>query len=284
MQTLYIDVYFLINFTVDLLSLHIASLFTKVKASKSGIVISALIGALYAVILVFVSENKFIFLIGTLSYFYLVSLLMANGCRKIRKVKFVTAFLFVEIIIGGLVYFTYGTLKRIVAEEYYEEVQSERELIVFALVILLSIGVLKLLLMFFKNSFSEMKVRLKLTVFDNEYFFDALVDSGNFSRDPMDLAPVMLIKPRLSKRIFPYGAPDISETENISEKMKQRIRVIPISGISERKILCGFRPDSTFIEKNGKFERVNLTIAFDKEDGSFGGFDALLPYAALENI
>ncbi len=284
MQTLYIDVYFLINFSVDLLSLHIASLFTKIKASKGAIIISALIGALYAVVLVFFSGNGSFFLIGALCYFYIVSVLMTNGCRIVRKVKFMTAFLFVEILLGGLVYFVYGALKRIATEEHYQEIQSERELIVFSLIILLSIGVLKLLLLFFKNSFSEIKVKVKLTVFGNEYLFDALVDSGNFLRDPMDLAPVMLIKPRMSKKIFPYGTPDISETGNVSEKMKQRIRVIPISGINEKKILCGFRPDSTFVEKNGKYERINLIIAFDKEDGSFAGFDALIPYAALETI
>ena len=284
MQTLYIDVYFLINFTVDILSLYIASLFTKIKSSHSGILLSALIGALYAVILVFTPENKIALLIGTIIYFHLVSQLMAGGCRILRKTKFIIAFLFVEIILGGLVYFAYGTLKRFLTEEYYEEIESERSLIVFSLIILLSIGILKVLLSLFKNSFSEKKVSLKLTVFGNEYLFDALVDSGNFSRDPMDLSPVMLIKPRLSKKIFPFGAPDISEAENVSEKMKHRIRVIPILGISEKRILCGFRPDAAFVERNGKYEYINLTIAFDKEEGSFAGFDALIPYAALENI
>ena len=284
MQTLYIDVYFLINFSVDLLSLHIASLFMKIKTSKSAIIISALIGALYAVILVLIPKNRVVFIIGAFVYFYVVATLMANGCRVFRKVKFLTAFLIVEIMIGGLVYFAYGALKRITTEEYYQEIQSERELIIFSLIILLSIGVLKLLLTFFKNNFSEMNVKLKLTVFDSEYLFDALVDSGNFLKDPMDLSPVMLIKPRLSKKIFPYGVPDISESGNVSEKMKQRIRVIPISGIGNRKILCGFRPDFAFVEKNGQYERINLTIAFDKEEGSFAGFDALIPYAALENI
>ena len=32
-----------------------------------------------------------------------------------------------------------------------------------------------------------------------------------------------------------------------------------------------------------EYEKINLTIAFDKEGGSFAGFDALIPLVALEN-
>ena len=284
MQTLYIDIYFLINFTVDLLSIHMAVLFTKLKASQGGMIISALIGALYAVALVFMPKNKVLFVIGTLLYFFAVAVIIARGCRISRKVKFIAAFLFMEILIGGTVYFVYGVLNRIISQESLEEMKNERNLVVFSLVILLSIGVLKILLSLFRNNVSETKARVKLILFDDEYYFDALIDSGNFLKDPMDLSPVMLINPKLSKKIFPYGAPDISETDNISEKMRKRIRVIPISFISGKKVLCGFKADGVLVENNGKYEPINVTIAFDKEEGSFAGFDALLPYSALENI
>ena len=285
MQTIYVDIYFLINFTVDLLSLHLASLFIKIKASQSGVIISAFVGGLYAVLLVFIPESRIFLLLSTLIYFLLVSALVPKGCTALRKTKYVIAFLITEIFLGGLVYFTYGVLNNFIDSELLEEIKVERNLIFFSLVVLLSIGVLKLLLSIFRNNFSETKVRLKIVVFDKEYFVDALVDSGNFLTDPMDLSPVMLIKPRFSKKIFPYGAPDVLETENVSDKMKNRIRIIPISSVGGRKVLCGFRADSVFVIKDdGVCEKVNLTIAFDKEEGSFAGFDALMPYAALENV
>ena len=189
-----------------------------------------------------------------------------------------------EMLLGGMVYFAYGTLNRMLAKESFEEMNNERSLLLFALITLLAIGVLKFLLSIFKNTFSEKNVSIKIIFFGKEYIVDALVDSGNLLRDPMDLSPVMLIKPKFSRRIFSYGVPDVSETYNISEKMKERIRIIPVSSLSSKKVLCGFRPDSVFVEKNGRKEKINLTIAFDKEDGSFAGFDALIPYAALENI
>lgn len=285
MQTLYVDIYFLINFTVDLLSLHLASLFTRIKASQAGIIISAFLGGVYAVLLVFIPESRLFLFFGTLIYFLLISALIPKGCSASRKAKYVIAFLIMEIFLGGMVYFAYEILEKFIDNSLLEEIKVERSFILFSLVVLLSIGVLKLLLSIFRNNFSETKVTLKVVVFENEYFVDALVDSGNFLTDPMDLAPVMLIKPHFSKKIFPYGAPDVFETENISLRMKNRIRIIPISSVGGRKVLCGFKADAVFVIKNdGACEEINLTIAFDREEGSFAGFDALIPYAALENV
>ena len=41
MQTLYIDVYFLINFTVDLIALHLASEFSKIEIKGLRLILFA---------------------------------------------------------------------------------------------------------------------------------------------------------------------------------------------------------------------------------------------------
>lgn len=284
MQTIYVDIYFLINFTVDLLSLHIASCFTKIKVSAFGILVSSIVGGLYAVFLVFLPQKIYINLIGTVLFFSFLLFLCVRGCRFIRKVKFIIAFLLTQIIIGGTVYFSYGIIERSLKETDFIEVESSRNLLVLSLVVLLSIGVLKILLMLFKNNFSEKNVKIKMVVFEKEYEIDALVDSGNFAIDPMDNSPIMLVKPSLAEKIFPYGIPDIYEAQAISEKIRKRVRIIPISTALNSKILLGLRPDSVFVLNPRGCEKINLTIAFDKEGGSFAGFEALIPLIALENI
>ncbi len=284
MQTIYVDIYFLINFTVDLLSLHLASVFTKVRVSAGALLISGILGGVYSVILVFLPENPWLFLLGSMLFFGLILLLCTKGCRTVRKIKYIIAFLLMQIIIGGMVYFSYGLLERAIKNSFIEEIENESNLIVLSLVVLLSIGVLKLLLMLFRNNMSESSVKLKIIIFDTEYFVDALVDSGNFAKDPMDMSPVMLVKQEFARKVFPYGVPDIFEVQEISEKIKRKVRAVPISTATETKILCGLRPDSAFVVKRNECERIKLTIAFDQEGGSFAGFDALIPLAALENI
>ena len=56
MQTLYIDVYFLINFTVDFLALYFASVFSRVPTSVKRLIFSSLLGALFASGMIFLPE------------------------------------------------------------------------------------------------------------------------------------------------------------------------------------------------------------------------------------
>ena len=284
MQTVYVDVYFLINFTVDLLAFHFAGALMKMNLSLVGMIAAAILGGAYAVALLFLPESILVFIILTVAYFISVLFLCAGGISLARKLKYIAAFLFIELLIGGAVYFAYNALERAVRENSLEEITTNGRLLIIALIILASIGIIKFFLTLFRNNFSESKVRVKLVVFDAEYFTDALVDSGNFATDPMDSSPVMLIKKNFARKIFPYGIPDALNEGTMIRKIQKRIRLIPISTASGKSLLSGFRPDSAYALKNGKYEKINLTIAFDTAEGSFAGFDALIPYVALENI
>lgn len=284
MQTIYIDVYFLINFTVDLLSLHLASLFTKIKISQPGMIISAFFGGVYAVVLIFLEEKTITYLCVSLLFFFSVMYFSTRGCRLVRKIKFLAAFLLMEMLIGGIVYFLYGILERSANSRLLSEMESDRNLLILSLVVLLAIGVLKLVLLMFNNNFSEKSAKLKIVMFNKEFFIDALVDSGNFLRDPMDLSPVMLIKAEFSKKILPFEIPDVDNIESVSDTLKKRIRIIPATSLSDVKILCGLKPDAVFALKNKRYEKINLIIAFDKAEGSFAGFEALIPHSALNNL
>lgn len=284
MQTIYVDVYFLVNFTVDLLSLHLASLFVKIKISPAKLIFASFFGGAYAVVLVFLPKSTPSFLALTLLTLLIMIQLSAAGCRAVRKIKFMMSFLLAQIIIGGMVYFSYGFLNRILESGGIVESSANKNLLVTSLIILLSIGVLKIMIMLFGNNFSEKNVKVKIVIFEKEYLSEAFVDTGNLATDPMDLSPVMLIKPALAKKIFPYGVPDLSEVHAISEKLKKRVRIIPVKLSGERKTLCGIKADSVSVLKKDGYEKINVTLAFDEEGGSYGGFDILMPATALENL
>ena len=60
---------------------------------------------------------------------------------------------------------------------------------------------------------------------EKEYFVDALVDSGNFAVDPIDMSPIMIITFAFAKKIFPHGVPDIYGADSVEEKIKKRIPI-----------------------------------------------------------
>ena len=69
MKTLYVDVYFLINFCVDFLALHFASRFTKIPTGNIRLIISSALGGIYAVLLAFLPQNGALFsLVSVISF------------------------------------------------------------------------------------------------------------------------------------------------------------------------------------------------------------------------
>ena len=282
MQTVYVDIYFLINFTVDLLSMSLAAKIAKIKVSPIALLVSSVLGGLYAVSLVFVPQNPTLFFFLSALFLCAMIFVSSRGCAVIRKIKLTASFLLSQILIGGMVFFSYGMLERSAKMSEVEEGGVNRNLLVLGLIVLLSIGVLRIFMILFRNNWSERSVKIKIVFLEREYTTEALVDSGNFAKDPMDSSPVMLVKEGFGKRIFPYGIPDLSEVYAISEKIKSRMRVIPISTAAGTETLLGVRADAVYVFKKQRYEKINLTIAFDKEGGSYGGFEALIPMLALD--
>ena len=93
MKTLYIDVYFLINFVVDLLSLYFASLFSKTPTTTRRLIASSTIGAVIAVLTVFLPENFFIKIAFSFIGLFAMGYVAPKPMKAKRKVKFIFSFL-----------------------------------------------------------------------------------------------------------------------------------------------------------------------------------------------
>ncbi len=280
MRTLYVDVYFLINFTVDILSLYFASSFAKIPTSVGRLAVSSIIGALYAVISTLFISNTLIFILFSILS---LCLIIFVGSRKIcisRRFKYLTAFLLFEIIIGGLVYYSYILLDRITANtDFSEGVTVNRKLLLLSVIVLLSFGILKLVILIFGNSHKIKNISVIIKLEKKEMLTEALIDSGNLAEDPFDKTPVMFIKEKDAREKLGISACFVHENNSI---MKKKARIVPVKNREKTKIMYGFKPDSVYILKDGKREEINVIIVLDEEGSSYGGYSALLPMSALE--
>ena len=162
MQTIYIDVYFLINFTVDILALYFGAAFSKTPTTVKRLIIGALVGGGQAVLYVLLMDFSFLTYPVTLLSFILCTYIVAWGLSLYRKVRFLVSFLLFEILIGGLVYYGYLFLDRLGTGESVGGRLENQKLLILSLLVLLSIGVIKLLLLFFGNIRSERSARLSV--------------------------------------------------------------------------------------------------------------------------
>ena len=114
--------------------------------------------------------------------------------------------------------------------------------------------------------------------------FTAFIDSGNLAIDPMDMNPVVLIKRDLAKKILPSGIVDMSDIDSLDRKIKKKIRLIPITRGGATHVLVGVKADCVKVMREGNSEEITITLAVDKEGGTFDGYDALMPSAAISNV
>ncbi len=284
MRTLYIDVYFLINFTVDLLSLYFASCFSKVPTTTRRLICSSFVGAAISVVVVLLPEIFLLKLILAGLGLIVMGLIAPKGVGVRRKIKFIFAFVIFEALTGGVVSFLWDILDRYISHlfEGAEGGAVNRNMLFLSLIVLLSIGVFKMLVSFFSNAESEESVELEISFLDNSAIVSAFVDSGNLAVDPMDMSPVLLIKKDLAKTILPENIIDLSNIDALDKSVKKRIRLIPITRGGETHVLTGVKADAVRLTGDGG-EELRVTLAIDKEGGDFGGFMALMPSAALDN-
>ena len=283
-QTLYIDVYFLINATVNVLALYFASLTARIPATTAKTVISGIIGAVYAVITVFFHSSPVITFFLSVLTLVIMCELMAHRVSLFRRLKLLVFFLIIEMLIGGAVHYAYALLDKYIYDLFpgVSEEAASRNLLLLAVIVLLFMGALRAVVSAFSSSISLKSIRLEIVFDGTAHEIEAMVDTGNMARDPLSGAPVILIKESAARKIFPTSLV-LGDMTKIPDCYKTRIRLIPISIGGFSGLLTAVRADTVSVSER-KNSSIRATIAIDKEGGTYGGYAALMPSAALENV
>lgn len=284
MRTFYIDVFFLINFTVDLISLYTCVRVLHARAQMWRMSLAALLGAAVAVIDAFIYSYPLLRVILFCSSVVVASFIAVKVYGIRRRIKFIAVFFTVELLLGGAVSFCYSML-----DELFDSLgimgggSENRGALILALLVLISIGIIRLLIMIFTDILGEKCVRVRITVADTTVEADALVDSGNMVKDPMNMHPVLFIKAELAVRLVPRCVMELNDLDLLDADYRRRIRLIPVTRVGGTHVMTGVRPDRVVVTMNGVSEEVDFTVAIDKEGGSYGGYEALLPFAVIKD-
>jgi len=285
MQTLYIDVYFLINFTVDFIALYFAVTFAKVPSGTRRLLFGALIGALCSVLYVLSPEKAYFKLLVSVIGLFLLIYVATKKISLVRRLKTLVSFLLFSALLGGAVNYIYGILDKYLYGYFKGEAggAENRRLLLFSVIVLLSIGVFKMIVSFFSNIECDGSCEIEISVLGKTERTEAFVDTGNLAVDPMDMRPILFIKKDLAERIIPKSVIDLSDPDTLEKETRKRIRLIPISKGDRTQVLTGFKADSvSLVTKKGR-EEISVTLAIDKEGGDYGGYNALLPAAVFNN-
>ena len=287
MQTFYVDVYFLINFTVDTLSLYFASAFSGVVITKKRILFSSILGALFAVWLVLLPDYPIIKIILSFVSLLFITLISTGGVSYSRKVKLAVSFIIFSALFGGAINFLWGVFDTYISEGFSANVLNDstnRKLLLISIAILISIGVFKMIVAFFGRNYNGNRIlKINIGYFDKEITIDAFVDTGNLATDPMDMSPILFLKKSVLFDLLPKEMLDLHDPDLLSRRDRKRIRLIPITNGGKTGVFTGFKPDKVTVIGNEEKHNIRVTVAIDKEGGNYGGYYALMPAAALDN-
>lgn len=283
MRVLYIDVYFLINFTVNLLALYFSCTLLHFPIRRWRLCLCAMLGALLAVVSVLWHEKFFLLLAASFAILLGMIVLAGAGGGVFRRLRLALLFFLFEFLIGGIVHFGYGFLEEKIGDLWVESGVENRKLLYLCALILLALGILRLAVSLLESGAHEKSCEVEIRIGEKRFFGSALVDSGNFLRDPLDGASVVLIKSRVAERLLPsaFLSEDISALEKDHQK---KLRLIPVRIMGSQRILLGIRPDDFSIFLKKKKEHVRVTVAYDKEKGDYEGYSVLISSSIAENV
>ncbi len=285
-QTVYADLFFLINFSMDFLCLFLtAKLLSRPLELYRGI-LAAVLGGIYAVAeLVFLSNSPYAAPISVV-----VCLLMCFIAFFSRAERPLTLFLLVfsyilsSALLGGIMTACFSLLNR-----YSPPISNESDDVpvwIFCLVTALSFLGTLLGGRHFRKRAGMKTTEFRVTLGNRTITLRALVDSGHLLTDTLSGKPVLLAEAEVARHLLPseYSLPQTWEPDALSclpTSLSHRIRPIPADSATGHTLLVALRPDEVCRRDSTGTHTVEALIGFTDLRGLPEDCAAIAPLTLL---
>lgn len=272
-MTIYLDIIFLENFILNLIILYAVGIETKAKMKHIKIILASIIGSLYAIV-TYTIKNWFI---NSILMKFILSIIMIyiafetkNYKELIKKTIF---FYFTSFAFGGgaLAVIYMVNAKKISIQNGI--ILGKYTLFTIAIGVTLAFIVTIISFKLIKNKISKKDLIRNITIKINNKFIKvkAMIDTGNFLKEPITNIPVIVVEDRLLKNVIDEEILDNIENilggdlNNISEITKNeyisKMRVIPFTSLGKQHgMLLGIKAQEVIIEENNETRKLNKVI------------------------
>ena len=272
-EILYLDVFFITNFLMDLIALSVGALIASEKAKLIRLVGASLMGSLFSVGILILSPNRLIqFFLGMILFCLMVFL--AFGKKNRRRFGKISVFSFVTaLFLGGVAE----------ALSYYIGFEKSRVTPgIFLAILFFAFGCFSLWGKSVNRKLETAVVSLAITFSGRSEYFFGLVDSGLLLKDPEKMRPVLLLKAEYATPLLPTDF--LNRVREGECPKEEKIFSLPMRTASGTGNLYAFLPERVCILKNGKRKKKewnDVLVALDFSEGGFGGCPCLVPLSVL---
>ena len=282
-RTVYADLLFLINFSMDYLCFFLVSRLLSHKLPKGRTALASAFGAIYAVLTLFLPfRGLLLFLCDA---FTCVLMCLIQGLRKggtataiLREALIYTG---VSMALGGIMTATYTALGEIGLGEPPKEGDGISAGAFFLLAVigggasLLGSGALQ-------NRSHGTRYDVTVGLCGREVTCRAMVDTGNALRDPISGCPAAALHSVVAAPLF-HGvdasllAHPVECISALPPTLRERIRLLPTTTVTGDGMLLAFRPDKCLVTRTDRNETVELAVLIALAPIRMEDADMLLP-------
>ncbi|MBE6542047.1 MAG: hypothetical protein E7672_06330 [Ruminococcaceae bacterium] len=255
-MTVYADILFLVNFSMDFLTLYLTSRILSRPSGKLRLSISSVIGAAFATIFTLIQVNSNLITTGTglILTFIMTRIAFGKYRSKMRLVRDSVIVWGAGVLLGGLM----TSLLSLGDPVYIDYGQDFSP--VFLACVLISLTVVRL----FSSARSKKSVSVSIKAEGMTVIITGLCDSGNAAREPFSSLPVIIVS---------IKALDNIGSLLLCDDTPLKLRFVPVDGIGGHTVMRGFIPDEVVIDNHS----VSAVIAADIKHRDFSGYDAVVP-------
>ena len=252
--TVYADVLFLVNFSMDFLTLYLTGRLTGKTMRRRNLLLAAGVGGAVGTLLLAVrAPERLTVLLGLLLSVGITRIAFGAFGQRRRLLRDSLIVWGAGALLGGIMTFVMSL------GQPTAEASGARFPEAFAL----CFGIALLLTRLTKTARGQKSLPVSAEADGITLHFEALCDSGSFAADPMTGLPAILVRREALGELMP-----LLEREDCP----LRLRLIPVDSVGGSRLLRGFIPDRLFV--NGKEESAVLA---ECGESAFAGYDALLP-------
>lgn len=291
-MTIYIDIIFLENLFMNFIILFATGIILKTKFKIFRSLLASALGGIYAIIL-YTSKMQ---IYSNIFLKIILSLSMVEIAFNLKTIKS----FFKHLVIFYLTSFTFGGVA--FALIYFVKPRNilfkNGKLVgVYPMKMILIGGIIGFIIIVFsfkniKKRFTKEDILCKIIIeINNEAItVEAIIDTGNFLRDPISKSPVIVVNKEALRQILPDkildNTKDIIEGKNIEiDEYIGKIRIIPFSSIGkENGILLGIKANQTVIEYQEVVKSLENAIIgiYDGKLSKNNQYQALIGLEAVE--
>ena len=282
MQTVYVDLYFFINFSMDFLCLYLTSKLLSQPFSLLRIALAATLGGLYADLSLFLSFGGVWGILFDILSLILICAVAFGKIKNIGRLPLCTVvFVAVSAALGGIMTALYYLFNRTGIFDFMRGGDGDGISVwLFALLAAVSAVLTLVGGRGAAKKMSASDVELEITVGGKTVSLRGMTDSGNLLREPVSGKPCIVADARKLRRIIPQELRDrehiLSRLSTLRGDTGRRIVLIPAVGATGESMLVGLRAERVLIKQDGRVKDADAIIALSELE-----VDALVPSCLL---